>query len=135
MRAARRIRSACCLQMCPWRHRSVFQTFCTLFALSPGMSLVTACMCCMSCVFCTAAEDDPEAWDASDVDMFTQFSEAEGEGEGGEGRGGGMGRGGQTPMRLVDGRCPSLFFFHTPPPHTHTAPAAASQETPQWWRH
>ena len=35
-----------------------------------------------------------------------------------------MGRGGQTPMRLVDGRFPSLFFFHIPLPHTHTAPAA-----------
>ena len=52
------------------------------------MSLVTACM---SCVFCTAAEDDPDAWDASDVGMFTQCSEAEGEGEGGEGVGGGEG--------------------------------------------
>ena len=45
----------------------------------------------MSCVFCTAAEDDPDAWDASDVDMFTQFSEAEGEGKGGEGWWGGEG--------------------------------------------
>ena len=92
-------------------------------ALSPGMSLVTACMCCMSCMFSTAAEDDPDAWDASDLDMFTQFSEAEGEGEGregwGGGEGGGMGRGGQTPMRLVDGRCPGLFFF-TPRHRTRT---------------
>ena len=32
-----------------------------------------------------------------------------------------MGRGGQTPVRIVDGRCPSLFFFthrhRTPTPH------------------
>ena len=40
------------------------------------MSLVTACMCCMSRVFCTAAEDDPDVWEASDVDILTQFSEA-----------------------------------------------------------
>ena len=91
MRAARRIHSARCLWLCPWRHRFVFQMFCTLCAPSPRMSLVTACMSCISCVFCTAAEDDPDAWDASDVDMFTQFSEAEGEGEGGEGWGGGEG--------------------------------------------
>ena len=88
VRAARRIRSARCLSSCPWRHRFVFQTFCTLYALSPRMSLVTACM---SFVFSTAAEDDPDAWVASDVDMFTPFSEAEWEGEGGEGWGGGEG--------------------------------------------
>ena len=93
MRAARRIRSARCLPMCPWRHRFVFHMFCTLFALSPGISLVTACMCCMSCVFCTATKDDPDAWDASGEDMFTQFSEAEGKGEGGEEWGGGGGVG------------------------------------------
>ena len=114
MRAARR-----CLRLCPWRHRFASRASYSFRALSPGMSLVTDCMCCMSCMFSTAAEDDPEAWDATDVDMFTQFSEAEGEGEGGEGRGGGIGRGGQTPMRLVDGRCLSLFFF-TPRHRTRT---------------
>ena len=102
------------------------------------MSLVTACMCCMSCVFCTAAEDDPDAWDASDVDMFTQFSEAEGEGEGGEAWGGGEGWGDGSgwpdPDEARGRQMSQPLFFHTPPPHTHPAPAAASQETPQWWR-
>ena len=107
-------------------------------ALSPGMSLVTACMCCMSCMFSTAAEDDPKAWDASDVDMFTQFSEAEGEGEGGEGWGGGeglgVGSGWPDPDEARGRQMSQPLFFHTPPPHTHPAPAAVSQETPQWWR-
>ena len=83
------------------------------------MSLVTACM---SCAFCTADEDDTDAWDAdmdaNDVDMFTRFSEAEGEGEG---EGWGKGRGGQTPMRVVDSRCPSPCSstrrHRTPTPH------------------
>ena len=108
----------------------MFQTFCTLFALSPGMSLVTACMCCMSCVFCTAAEDDPDAWDASDVDMFTQFSEAEGEGEGGEwwggGEGWGDGSGWPDPDEARGRQMSQPLFFHTPPPHMHPALAAAS---------
>ena len=34
-----------------------------------------------------------------------------------------MGRGGQTPMRLVDGRCPSLFFSQ---PATAHAPRTSS---------
>ena len=109
-----------------------------LFALAPGMSLVTACTCCMSCVFSTAAEDDPNAWDASDVDMFTQFSGAEGEGEGqdgwGGGEGGGDGSGRPDPDEARGRQMSQRLFFHTPPPHTHTAPAAASQETPEWWR-
>ena len=87
---ARPIRSARCLALCPRRHRFVCKTFCVLCALSSRMSLVTACM---FRAFCTAAEDDPDAWDASDVDMFNLFSEAEGEGEGGEGWwGGGVAR-------------------------------------------
>ena len=95
--AARPTCFARCLALCPRRHRFVCKAFCTFGVLSPCTSLVTACM---SCVFCTAAEDDADAWDAdmdaSDVDMFTHFSEAEGEGEGegweeGEGCGEGSG--------------------------------------------
>ena len=96
------------------------------------MSMVTACM---SYAFCTAAKDDADAWyadmDASDVDMFTKFSEAEGEGEG-EGRG--EGSGWPDPDEARGRQMSQPLFFHTPPPHTHTAPAAASQQTPQWRR-
>ena len=99
------------------------------------MSVVTACM---YYAFCTAAKDDPDASDAIDVDMFTQFSEAEGEGEGREGWGGGEGwgegSGWQDPNEARGWQMSQPSFFHTPPPHTHTAPAAASQQTPQWWR-
>ena len=76
--------------------------------------------------------------DSSDVDMFTQFSEAEGEGEGGKGWGGGEGWGDGSgwldPDEARGRQMSQPLFFHTPPPHTHTAPAAASQETAQWWR-
>ena len=91
------------------------------------MSVVTACICC---ALCTAAEDDAHAWDAdmdaSDVDMFTQFSEAEGEGEG-------EGEGWPDPDESRGRQMSRPLFFHTP--HTHTAPAASfTQQTPQWWR-
>ena len=130
--AARRISSARCLRLCPRRHRFVSRASDSFRTLSPGMSLVTAGMCCMSCMFSTAAEDDPGAWDASDVDMFTQFSEAEGEGEGGEGWGDGSGW--PDPDEARGRQMSQPLFSHTPPPHTHPAPAAASREMPQWWR-
>ena len=116
--------------MCPHRNRFVCKTFYTFRALSPRMSLVTAYM---SCKFCTAAEPDDAdegAWDAhkdaSDVDMYTQFSEGEGEGEGERWPYPDEARGRQLSEPL---------FFHA---HTHTAPApsqhAFTQQTPQWWR-
>ena len=43
VRAARRIRSARCLSMCPWRHRFVFQTFCTLSALASSGTTGASC--------------------------------------------------------------------------------------------
>ena len=61
------------------------KAFCTFRVLSLPMSLVTAYM---SRAFCTAAEPDYRdvgVWDAdkdnaSDLDMYTQFSEGKGEG-------------------------------------------------------
>ena len=108
------------------------KAFYTFRVLSPCMSLVTACM---SCALCTAAElDDADAWDAdmdaSDVEMYTQFSQAEGEGEGEEW---GAGEGSPDPDEACGRQLSEPLFFHA---HTHTAPApsdhAFTQHTPQW---
>ena len=51
----------------------------------PAVPVYVPSDCCMSCAFCKAVDDGDarDAYmDASDVDMLTQFSEAEGEGEG-----------------------------------------------------
>ena len=99
--------------------RLVCKAFCTFRALSPCMSLMTACM---SYAFCTVAEpDDADAWDAdnnaSDVAMYTQFSEGEMEGET---EGWGEEEGWPDPDEARGRQLSQPLFFNA---HTHTAPA------------
>ena len=113
--------------MCPRRHSLVCKAFCRFRPLSPRMSVVTAYM---SRAVCTAAEPDDadegardaDKESASDVDMYTQFSEGEGEG-----------RPHPDEARGRQLSQPLSFQAHT---HTALAPSqhAFIQQTPQWWR-